>query len=102
MREASPVTLVVVATEPAEVFGLVRLVVAETRAHLRAAFPPASLPTLRIVLDETGAIAAAAGVDAVGDSTEVAIRVAGGRVALRSSGLAACAAAALHEPNAQR
>ena len=103
MREtAGQVTLVVVSSDPAEVFGLVRLTVAETRAALRAAFPPASHPTLRIVLDETGAIAAAAGVEGITDSTEVAVRIDGGRLALRAEGLAACAAAALDEPRPRR
>lgn len=96
------VTVVVVSSDPAEVFGLVRIVVAETRAYLRHAFPASARPRLRVVLDETGAIAASAGVDGVGDMTEVALRVAGGRIALRSEGLAACAATAEHEPKSRR
>ncbi|MGW5050266.1 hypothetical protein [Actinokineospora sp. NPDC004072] len=96
MPDSEDVTLVVVATDPGEVMGLARLVITETRGYLRRAFPPAALPRLRVVLDPAGTIAAAAGVDGVGDTTEVAIAVRDGRIRLRSTGLAACAATTLH------
>ncbi|MGX7828075.1 TetR/AcrR family transcriptional regulator [Actinokineospora sp. 24-640] len=97
--DSEAVTAVVVSTAPAELFPLVRLSLAETRGLLRQAVPAAAWPRLRVVLDETGAIAAAAGVEGVGDGTEVAVRITDGRVTLRSEGWGACHATAVHEPS---
>ncbi|GGS36888.1 TetR/AcrR family transcriptional regulator [Actinokineospora fastidiosa] len=102
MPDNEDITLVVVSADPGELVGLVRLTVAETRAHLRQAFPPASVPRLRVVVDPDGTIAAAAGVTGVSDTTEVALRIAGGRIKLRSEGFAACAASSLHDTKAPR
>lgn len=97
VRAAPPgaeVTAVVVTRTPAEVLPLARLVVAEVGTCLRQAFPKPAWPRLRIVYDESGALAAAAGVAEPGDMTEVAIRVRSGRIVLRAEGFGACHAAA--------
>ena len=49
---------------------------------------------MQVVLDQSGAVAAAAGVSAVSDATEVAVRVAGGRIVARADGRGACHAVA--------
>ncbi|MFC4534433.1 TetR/AcrR family transcriptional regulator [Sphaerisporangium dianthi] len=97
VRAAPPnavITLVLVTGDPGELAPLARLTVAELRACLRRAFPPPVWPRLRVVHDETGAVAAAAGVPAVSDETEVAVRVSSGRVRARADGRGACHAAA--------
>lgn len=97
VRAAPPgaeVTAVLVTGDPDELMPLARLAVAEIRTCLRAAFPPSAWPHLRVVYDETGSLAARAGVPAVGDATEAAIRVEGGRVVARADGRGACHAAA--------
>ena len=88
------VTAVLVTGEPDELAPLARLVIAELRTHLRHGFPPWAWPPLRVVLDESGAIAAAAGVPAVSDATETAVRVRGGRIVARADGYGASHAAA--------
>jgi Transcriptional regulator len=99
VRAAPPgaeVTAVLVTGDPGELAPLARLVLAELCGPLRAAFPPAAWPRLRVVLDESGAIAAAAGVPGVGDGTETAVAVRGGRVVARADRRGACHAAAVH------
>jgi hypothetical protein len=49
---------------------------------------------VRIVLDLTGEVAAAAGVTAVSDATETAVRVTDGRIVARAEGRGACHAVA--------
>ncbi|WP_306209782.1 TetR family transcriptional regulator [Actinoplanes sp. RD1] len=88
------VTLVVVTGEPGELGPLARLAVAELRACLRAAVPERAWCRLQIVHDESGALAAAAGVAAVSDATESAVRVRGGRIVARADGYGACYAVA--------
>jgi len=83
---AADVTAVLVSGEPAELLPLARLVVADLRRCLRPAVPEGAWPRLRIVLDATGAVAAATGTSAVSDATEAAVRVAGGRVVARADG----------------
>jgi len=90
VRAGGRVTAVLVATDPAELIPLARLAIAELTGCLRQAFPVSAWPELRIVCDETGAIAAAAGVPAVSDVTEVAVRVTGGRIVARADGYGAC------------
>jgi hypothetical protein len=89
-----PVTAAVVTGEPAELGPLARLVLADTDRHLGAAFPPGARPTVRIVLDEAGTLAAAAGVTAVSDATEAAVRLHDGRIVARADGPGAPHAAA--------
>jgi hypothetical protein len=48
-----------------------------------------------VVLDESGALAAAAGVHAVSDATETAVRVKDGRIVARADGYGASHAAAV-------
>ncbi|RCG28640.1 TetR/AcrR family transcriptional regulator [Sphaerisporangium album] len=97
VRAAPPgaeVTAVLVTGDPGELAPLARLVVADLCGCLRESFPPGAWPRLQVVHDESGAVAAAAGVPAVGDDTETAVRVAGGRVVARADGRGACHAAA--------
>ncbi|WP_214415727.1 TetR/AcrR family transcriptional regulator [Sphaerisporangium fuscum] len=97
VRAAPPgarVTAVVVTGDPGELAPLARLAVAEVCGCLRQAFPRAAWPRLRVVHDPGGAVAAAAGVPAVGDGTEVAVRVRDGRIVARADHRGACHAAA--------
>ncbi|MFG1876442.1 TetR/AcrR family transcriptional regulator [Sphaerisporangium sp. NPDC049003] len=97
VRAAPPgaeVTAVLVTGDPDEFAPLARLVIADLRTCLRAAFPPSAWPRLRVVYDESGELAARAGVPAVSDGTEAAIRVEGSRVVARADGHGACHAAA--------
>jgi AcrR family transcriptional regulator len=102
VRTAPPdaaVTAVLVSGNPRELMPLARLAVAELTGCLRQAFPEYAWPKLRVVCDDTGALAAAAGVPAMSDSTEVAVRIARGRVVARAEGYGAChVAAAAHDP----
>lgn len=98
VRAAAPgaaVTAVLVTGEPGELGPLARLTVAELGAGLRQAFPERAWPHVRLVHDESGTLAAAAGVSAVSDATETAVRVAGGRIVARAEGRGACHAAAV-------
>lgn len=97
VRAAPPgteITVAVVTGSPQEMFPLARLVVAATATCLRQAFPRPAWPRLRVVYDESGAMAAAAGVPEPGDMTEVAVRVESGRSVLRAEGFGACHTAA--------
>jgi AcrR family transcriptional regulator len=93
------VTAVLVSGSPRELVPLARLAVAELTSCLRQAFPEYAWPRLRVICDPEGAMAAAAGVPAVSDSTEVAVRVARGRMVSRAEGYGAChVVAAAHDP----
>jgi AcrR family transcriptional regulator len=101
VRAAPPggeVTAVLVTSAPDELAPLARLTVAELRGCLRQAVPPSAWPPLRVVLDDLGAVAAAAGVATVSDDTESAVRIRAGRVAARADGFGACHAAASARP----
>ncbi|WP_155372606.1 TetR/AcrR family transcriptional regulator [Catellatospora vulcania] len=100
VRAAPPgeqVTAVLVSGTPGELMPLARLMLAELRRCLTAAFPRPAWPRLRIVYDESGELAAAAGVDAVSDATESAVRVVSGRITARAEGYGACLAVATTE-----
>jgi len=88
------VVAALVTGEAAELAPLARLVLADADRHLGAAFPAAARPAVRIVLDEAGDLAAAAGVTAVSDATETAVRIRGGRIVGRADGPGAPHAAA--------
>lgn len=90
------VTAVLVSGTPAELIPLARLAIADLAGCLRQAFPPFAWPKLRVVCDPAGAIAAAADIPAVSDTTEVAIRVRNGQVIARADGYGACHAVAAH------
>ncbi|MGW3346044.1 TetR/AcrR family transcriptional regulator [Nonomuraea rubra] len=90
------VTAVVATGAPKELLPLARLVIAELSTCLRQAFPRPAWPRLQVVYDESGALAAAAGVAEPGDDTEVAVRVRSGRIVLRAEGYGAAHAAARH------
>lgn len=97
VRAAPPgatVTAVLVTANPGELAPLARLSVAGLRACLRQAFPASAWPRLQVVCDESGALAAAAGVPAVSDATEAAVRIEAGRIVARADGRGACHAAA--------
>ncbi|WP_093797493.1 TetR/AcrR family transcriptional regulator [Streptomyces sp. Wb2n-11] len=100
VRAAPPgatVTAVLVTGEPAELTPLARWAVAGLCGCLRQAFPPSAWPRLQVVHDVSGVLAEAAGVPAVSDGTEAAVRVAGGRIVARADGRGACHAAAAAE-----
>ncbi len=86
------VTVVMVTGEPAELGPLARLVVTELTGCLRQSFPRRAWPRLRVVCDTAGpgSVAAAAGVPAVSDGTEAAVRVEAGRIVRRAEGFGAC------------
>ncbi|HEX3489109.1 MAG TPA: TetR/AcrR family transcriptional regulator [Streptosporangiaceae bacterium] len=88
------VTVVVVTGDAGELAPLARLAIAGLTGLLRRAFPAAARPGVQVVLDETGAVAWAAGVPAVSDSTESAVRVRSGRIVARAEGPGAGHAAA--------
>ncbi|MFI7674987.1 TetR/AcrR family transcriptional regulator [Actinophytocola sp. NPDC049390] len=93
------VTAVLVSGAPRELIPLARMAVAELAGCLRQAFPEYAWPKLRVVCDGTGKLAAALGVPAVSDATEVALRITRGRVVTRAEGYGAChVAAAEHDP----
>lgn len=84
VRGAADVTVAVVTSDPAELGRLVRLRVGDLVGCLRAVFGVVS-PGLRLVLDEDGAVAAAAGVRNA-DDTEAALRIEAGEVVARATG----------------
>ncbi|GAA1290118.1 TetR/AcrR family transcriptional regulator [Saccharothrix xinjiangensis] len=86
VRAGGLVTVAAVTGAPGELAPLVRLVVSQLCSCLRQAFPAGAWPRVRVVCDEGGALAAAAGVPSVSDETEVAVRVRGGRVVARAEG----------------
>ncbi|MQA16458.1 MAG: TetR family transcriptional regulator [Pseudonocardiaceae bacterium] len=88
------VTTVLVTGDPDELAPLARLAIADLCGHLRQAFPPSGWPRLQVVHDESGAVAAAAGVPAVSDETEAAVRVEASRIVARADGRGACHATA--------
>ncbi|GLX00576.1 TetR/AcrR family transcriptional regulator [Microtetraspora sp. NBRC 16547] len=97
VRAAPPdveVTAVLVTGDPDELGPLARLAVADLCTCLRQAFPPAAWPRLQVVHDAMGTLAAVAGVPAVSDATETAVRVAAGRIVARADGRGACHAVA--------
>ncbi|MFD3514573.1 TetR/AcrR family transcriptional regulator [Streptomyces sp. NPDC058657] len=97
VRAAPPgvaVTAVLVTGEPGELGPLARLTVAELAAGLRRAFPRGAWPRVGVAHDESGLLAAAAGVSAVSDATEVAVRIEDGRIVARAEGRGAGHAAA--------
>ncbi|AUI58128.1 TetR/AcrR family transcriptional regulator [Amycolatopsis sp. BJA-103] len=80
------VTVAVVTSEPDELVPLTRLIVAELCGGLRQAFPERAWPGVRVVCDVTGTLAASAGVLAVSDETEAAVRVEQGRIVATADG----------------
>ncbi|GLZ36517.1 TetR/AcrR family transcriptional regulator [Actinokineospora sp. NBRC 105648] len=88
VRLTDQVTLVLVTSQPDELLPLSRLVITQLAGCLRQAFPRQTWPRLRVVGEPS--LAAAAGVSAAGDGTEVAVRVVNGRVVARAEGFHAC------------
>ncbi|GAA2387519.1 TetR/AcrR family transcriptional regulator [Dactylosporangium salmoneum] len=94
----TPITAVLVTDRPEELADLSRLVVAELMGCLRAAFPSSAWPDLALVHDPAAALAAAAGVTSVSDTTETAVLVRGGRIVARAEGFGAGHAVASLRP----
>ncbi|MDA2811357.1 TetR/AcrR family transcriptional regulator [Nocardiopsis sp. RSe5-2] len=97
VRAAPPgeqVTVAVATGDPAETGALVRLRVADLVACLRRVFPARAWDGLRLVIDDTGAVAAALGLPGADDRTEAAVRIGQGRITARAQGRGAAHAAA--------
>jgi AcrR family transcriptional regulator len=94
VRAGAAATVVLVTSTPAEFGALARLTIADLCGCLRRAFPPQAWPQLQVVCDESGALAAAAGVLAVSDATEAAVRIEANRIVARAEGRGACHAVA--------
>lgn len=101
IRAARPddvVTVALVTDDPAETGALVRLRITDLAATLRRVFGPAIQPSLRLVLDDRGVLAAAIGA-ATKPGTESAVRLQAGEIVARAEGRgAAYAAATTKEP----
>jgi AcrR family transcriptional regulator len=91
---AAAVTAVLVTSNPGELSPLARLAITDLRNCLRAAAAASAWPRLQIIHDESGDLATTAGVSAVSDATETAIRIHDGRIIARADGYGACHAAA--------
>lgn len=92
--DTDAVTAVLVTDDPAEHGPLLHAVLVDLYRHLAAAFPARAVPRVRLVLDATGAVAAAAGA-ATAEDTEVAVCIGGGRITARATGRGAVHAAAV-------
>jgi AcrR family transcriptional regulator len=102
-RPGDRVTVAVVTGDPAELGRLVRLRTSDLAGCLRRVFAPGAWPRLRLVLDDRGLLAAAAGLPGAGDATEAAVRITDGAVVARAEGRgAAHAAAGAGAPAARR
>lgn len=89
VQPGDQVTLVVVTADPDVSGRLVRLRVNDVVSCLRRVFAPEVWRHVRLVLDDEGVVAPAIGVAAVGDDTEVAVRVRDGVIVARAQGLGA-------------
>lgn len=87
-------TIAMATADGTEVAQLARLAVSDISRSLRAAFPCPAVPGMQVVLDESGKLARACGVDIVDDDTESAVFVDGERVVARATGAGACRALA--------
>jgi hypothetical protein len=97
LRAAPPeaaVTVALVTSNPGELAPLAQLTITELRGCLKAAIASSARPRLQIIHDESGALAAAAGVPAISDATESAVRIQAGRIVARADRYGACHAAA--------
>ncbi|MEU0687424.1 TetR/AcrR family transcriptional regulator [Streptomyces uncialis] len=93
-RTGDRITVVVTTADPAETGRLVQLRVGDFARCLRRVFAPGAWPRLRLVLDEGGLLASAAGVPDADDDTEYAVRVRDGAIVARAQGRGAGHAAA--------
>ncbi|MCS7479606.1 TetR/AcrR family transcriptional regulator [Umezawaea endophytica] len=93
LRAGAAVTAAIVTAHPDELSPLIRLTTAHLRDHLRHALPHPTWPRLRLVNDDRGFLAAAAGVTPH-DTTETALRITSGRVTARAHGFGAAHAIA--------
>jgi hypothetical protein len=93
-RPGDRVTVVVLTADQAETGRLLRLRISDLTGCLRRVFAPDRWPRLRLVLDERGLAASAAGLPDAGDATEAAVRVRDGGIVARANGRGAAHAAA--------
>ncbi|WP_086818819.1 TetR/AcrR family transcriptional regulator [Allokutzneria sp. NRRL B-24872] len=89
-RVNDKITIVVVTNDPAELAPLSRLAIADLWHCLRQAFPEPAWPRLHLVIEAVAELVDAAGVPAVSDATEVAVRISQGRIVARAEGYGAC------------
>lgn len=87
-------TVAMVTADETEAAQLARLAVSDISRSLRAAFPYPAVPGMQVVLDESGKLAQACGVDVVDDDTEGAVFIDNERVVARATGTGACRALA--------
>ncbi|KZB84681.1 TetR/AcrR family transcriptional regulator [Amycolatopsis regifaucium] len=85
-RPGEQLTVVIVTDDPANTGRLVRLRVGDLLACLRQVSPSPLPDHLHLVLDDDARVAAAAGLAAVDDSTEAAVRISGNAVVARAEG----------------
>jgi AcrR family transcriptional regulator len=83
------VTLVPCFSGPPEMHLVAQLALHGFGLYLRQAVPEWARPRLRVVVDERGAMAGAAGLDDACDDTELALRICDGRVRAVAQGLGA-------------
>ncbi|RFU82707.1 TetR/AcrR family transcriptional regulator [Streptomyces triticagri] len=95
-RPDDALTCVVVTGDPAGTGRLARLRIVDQVACLQRVFAPADLPRLRIVLDDSGTVPAAIGLDPADDLAEAALRCRDGLITARAEGRGAGHAAAVH------
>jgi AcrR family transcriptional regulator len=96
LRAAPPadaLTAALVTSDPGELGPLARLSVTGLRNCLRAAVAPTAWPRLQLIHDEHGVLASEAGVSAISDATESAVRISNGRIVAQADGYGACHAA---------
>ncbi|WP_327099426.1 TetR/AcrR family transcriptional regulator [Nocardia vinacea] len=87
-------TIAMATADGTEVAQLARLAVSDISRSLRAAFPCPAVPGMQVVLDESGKLARACGVDIVDDDTESAVYIDGEQIVARAKGAGACQALA--------
>lgn len=98
-RPGDRVTVAVVTGDPAEIGRLVQLRLGDLTGCLRRVFAPVDLPRVRIVLDEHGLVAAAAGITDPDDATEAAVRIRQGVIVAGAEGRGAVHATAVAPGN---
>jgi AcrR family transcriptional regulator len=89
------VTLVAVTSTPGELLPLTRLALTQLRACLAQSVAPAAWPRLRIVVEHSPDLVAAARVPVADEGAQTALRSRAGRIVGRAEGPGACHAAAV-------
>ncbi|WP_280454329.1 TetR family transcriptional regulator [Nocardia brasiliensis] len=84
------VTVAIATKDLSELGSLARLAVLDFSRSLRHAFPASALAQLQVVVDESGALAAACGIDRIDDDTEAAVGTTRGHLIDLATGPGAC------------